>query len=262
MFSIIRWKAPLAQALALGREVEVAVRRLDKARQDPDSTMAKTLAVARRVFGQYGFHGTTTRLIAQRAGVDVATLYYHWGEKSDLYEAVVLDITEDLRTELRQVEHRIHERPLGERLRIAIYYLTDYLFDHPEVANLVLLRYFARTRSEPVSDLRVPAFIKDIAWSMKLAPPGEPVPPAARMQVLAMMNAIYNFVSGRDFFEPLAGVAGDDYVSLVKRTLEFFFLPAFTGERPENPNPAMVLDDGDSSQGKHGEEDKKRPTPD
>lgn len=238
------------------------MRRLDKARQAPDSTMAKTLAVARRVFGQYGFHGTTTRLIAKEAAVDVATLYYHWGEKSDLYEAVVLDITEDLRTELRRLERRIHDRPLADRLRIAIDHLVDYLFDHPEVANLVLLRYFARTRSEPVSDLRVPAFIKDIAWSMKLAPPGSAVPPAARMQVLAMMNAIYNFVSGRDFFEPLAGVAGDDYVSLVKRTLGFFFLPAFTGEAPQNPNPAMVSDEDAPPSNIHDTPDGAKPTRD
>ncbi len=212
------------------------MRRLDKARQDPESTKAKTLEVARRIFGAYGFHGTTTRMIAKEAGVDISTLYYHWGEKGDLYEAVVLDITDELRHQLRRVESQIHGRPLAERLAISIDEMTDYLFVHPEVSNLVLLRYFAKTRSEPVSDLRVPAFIKDIAWSMKLAEPGDTVAPTARMQVLCIMNAIYNFISGREFFEPMVGVDGSDYVALVKKTLKSLFIPAFTGDGALNPN--------------------------
>ncbi|MDY0000800.1 MAG: helix-turn-helix domain-containing protein [Polyangia bacterium] len=210
------------------------MRRLEKARQDPDGTMAKTLAVARRVFGDYGFHGTTTRMIAREAGVDVATLYYHWGEKQELYEAVVTDITEDLRKQLRSVEQEIHGRPLGERMARSIDAMTDYLFLHPEVANLVLLRYFAKTRSEPVSDLRVPSFVQDIALSMRLAEPGAPVPPEARMRVLAIMNAIYNFVSGREFFQPMVEVEPGAYVELVKSTLKFLFIPAFTSAGTSN----------------------------
>ena len=72
---------------------------LEKARKNPDSMKAKILSVARCVFGEYGFHGTTTRMIAREVGIDISTLYYHWGEKGDLYAAVILDITEDLRTQ-------------------------------------------------------------------------------------------------------------------------------------------------------------------
>ena len=57
---------------------------------------ARILTAARRIFGEYGFHGTTTRMIARKVGIDISTLYYHWGEKGDLYEAVILDINEDL----------------------------------------------------------------------------------------------------------------------------------------------------------------------
>ncbi|MCP4373087.1 MAG: helix-turn-helix transcriptional regulator, partial [Deltaproteobacteria bacterium] len=46
---------------------------------------AKILISARKLFGQYGFHGTTTRMIASDVGIDISTLYYHWGEKGDLY---------------------------------------------------------------------------------------------------------------------------------------------------------------------------------
>ena len=58
---------------------------LEKARKDPGSMKAKILKVARRVFGEYGFQGTTTRKIAQEVGIDISTLNNHWGDKADLY---------------------------------------------------------------------------------------------------------------------------------------------------------------------------------
>ncbi|MFH2007762.1 MAG: TetR/AcrR family transcriptional regulator [bacterium] len=203
---------------------------LDKARNAPDSTKARTLKSARRLFGEYGFHGTTTRMIAQEGGVDISTLYYHWGEKADLYEAVVLDINDDLRAQLQRVEELVKGCTLAERLGIAIDEMTDYLFDHPEVSNLVLLRYFAKTRHEPTSDLRVPGFISNIARAMKLAGRDQEVSPEARMQVLAIMNAIYNFISGQEFFRPLVGVTQERYIALTKETLKFIFVPAFAGD--------------------------------
>ena len=54
---------------------------LEKARQDPDSMKARILAAARRIFSQYGFPGATTRAIAKEVGIDISTLYYHWGGK-------------------------------------------------------------------------------------------------------------------------------------------------------------------------------------
>ena len=80
---------------------------LEKARKDPDSMKAKILKVARRVFGEYGFHGTTTRLIAQETGIDISTLHYHWGSKKDLYESVIVDINKDLRQELVELADRL-----------------------------------------------------------------------------------------------------------------------------------------------------------
>jgi len=57
---------------------------LEKARKDPESMKAPILGCARRIFGEYGFHGTTTRMISQEVGIDISTLHYHWGSKKDL----------------------------------------------------------------------------------------------------------------------------------------------------------------------------------
>ncbi len=201
---------------------------LEKAKKNPDSMKAKILLAARKIFGQYGFHGTTTRMIAKAVNIDISTLYYHWGEKGDLYEAVIRDINEGLRLKLVEVEKKVKGKPLGTRLEIAIDVMVDYLFVHPEISNLTLLRYFMKTRHGKIMDIQVPEYISDIAYSMGLADDRKNVSPAARMKVLSIMNAIHNYVSGENFFRPMLGLERKEYIRLTKETLNFFNLAAFT----------------------------------
>ena len=210
---------------------------LDKARRDPDSMKAKILKVARRIFGEYGFHGTTTRMIAKKVGIDISTLYYHWGEMGALYEAVIQDIHDDLRQKLIEVEKVIHGRPLAERMEIAIDVMTDYLFEYPEVSNLILFQYFRKTRRDANLDFPVPEFISDIARSMGLCEDKTKVPPPVSMQVLAMMNAVHNFISGEIFFRPMLQVEREEYLRLAKETLKFILIPAFTGKMAQEREP-------------------------
>jgi len=206
---------------------EVLESSLQQARKDPGSTKAKILMVARRIFGDYGFHGTTTRMIAREVGIDVSTLYYHWGEKGDLYEAVVLDINQDLRKKLIELEGKIRGFPLGKRMEIAIDVMVDYLFSHPEITSVILSRYFLKTRCKTDQNIQLPEYISNIAFSMELSKNRKKVPARSKMQVLAILNAIYTFVSGAEFFQASLGIERGEYVSLVKETLRFVLIPAF-----------------------------------
>jgi TetR/AcrR family transcriptional regulator, regulator of cefoperazone and chloramphenicol sensitivity len=206
---------------------------LEKARKDPESMKAKILVKARTVFGKYGFHGATTRMIAEEVGIDISTLYYHWGEKSDLYEAVVLDIYADLREKLIEVGVIIRGLSPDRRLDIALGIMTDYLFERPEISNVILFRYFGKTRDESVLNFRVPELIFDIAISIGLIKDKKNVSDAVSMRVLALMNSIHNFVSGENFFRSMLKLERDVYIKMVKDTLKYMLLPAFTGTRIE-----------------------------
>ncbi len=205
---------------------------LEKARKDPESMKARILAVAHRIVGEYGFHGTTTRMIAQEVGIDISTLHYHWGEKKDLYEAVIIDINKDLGQKLIDVEKIIHGLPLAERMVIAIDAMTDYLFDCPEISNIMLFRYIVKTRDNV--DLLGPEFTTDIARSMGLTRNSSPsTPPRAMLEVLAVMNAIHNFISGENFFPPMVRLERGEYTKTVKETLRFVLIPAFVKREGE-----------------------------
>jgi TetR/AcrR family transcriptional regulator len=54
-----------------------------------DQRRRQLLDVAIRLFAQQGFAGTTTRAIAQAAGVTEAVIFQHFATKDDLYRAVI-----------------------------------------------------------------------------------------------------------------------------------------------------------------------------
>ncbi len=204
--------------------------RLEKALQDPQSMKARILASARRLFGENGFSDTTTRMIAGDVGIDVSTLHYHWGEKQDLYEGVIEAVNGEIMERFQEVERCCRGVDLGRRLEIAIDIMCDYLFAHPEVSNLILFGYFRKADHTAVLDVNIAKYISNIAVAMGLAPDQENVSVQAKARILAVWNAVLNFISGRTFFRPMLDVAPEDYVAVVKETLKFILVPAFTTE--------------------------------
>jgi len=64
---------------------------------DPlDSRQGQLLAIARRIFAQRGFNGTSLRDIAEEAKITKAALYYYFPNKEALYEQVVIESMQSL----------------------------------------------------------------------------------------------------------------------------------------------------------------------
>ena len=55
-----------------------------------DEKRARLLDAAGHEFAEKGFEGATVRSISERAGVNLAAINYHFGDKERLYEAVLL----------------------------------------------------------------------------------------------------------------------------------------------------------------------------
>jgi len=205
--------------------------RLERARNDPNSMKAKILASARKIFGEYGYNDTTTRMIAKDVGIDISTLYYHWGEKQDLYEAIIMEVSDEIQEKLNEVEKKVSGQSLTTRLEIAIEMMSDYLFSHPEVSNLILFGYFNKTRHGVTLDIRISKYITNIAFAMGLSKDKKKVSIQAKARILAVWNTVLNFISGENFFRPLLDISHDKYVNVVKETLQFILIPAFTADK-------------------------------
>ena len=202
---------------------------LEKARQNPGSKKAIILAAARRLFGQYGFQGTTTRMIAKAVGIDISTLYYHWGEKADLYEAVISDLNEGIEAQFAMIEKQARGKRLAERLDIAIDVMCDYLHETPEASNLLLLGYFSSSKTNVSLDEKVAGHIASIAIAMGLAIDKQHVSPQAKARIMTLWSAVLNFISGERFYRPILGLDENAYLDMVKETLKCLLIPAFAG---------------------------------
>jgi len=65
-------------------------------RVDGERTRQRILDVARPLFAAHGYAGTSVRMVARAAAVNVATLAYHFKDKQGMYDAVVSGLHEDL----------------------------------------------------------------------------------------------------------------------------------------------------------------------
>lgn len=203
--------------------------RLEKARQDPDSMKARILSSARKVFGAYGYSGATTRMIAKDVGIDISTLYYHWGEKRDLYEAVIMDVDEEIKDQLRIIENKVSLDSPAQRLELGIDLMSEYFFSNPEATNLIIFSYFRRKRNEGVRvEIPVPEYISNTAVAMGLAFDKEHIPVRAKAIVMAVVLSLLNFISAEKSIRPLLNVERDEYLDVVKETLKFILIPAFS----------------------------------
>jgi len=115
----------------------------------PDTSEA-ILKAATTLFSQKGINGTTTREIADLAGVNIAGLHYHWGGKEDLLQAVYQRVIE----ELMGLVAKIFENPasrLKENIETHLGRFHDFFIENPEYARILLY-----------GDLEKPPFIAEL----------------------------------------------------------------------------------------------------
>lgn len=203
---------------------------LQKARKDPRSMKGRILKAAKDLFAEYGYHGVTTRMIAKEVGIDISTLHYHWGDKENLYEAVIEDIDDEINGILREIEKVVRGKSLTFRLEVAIDRMCAFLFEKPAVAKLVMFSHFHKIRGPGSFADQLFKQVSNIAIAMGLATDKKGVSVTANARVLAVANAVYSFVAGEDFLRKILSVDHEEYGEVVRETLKFILIPAFTQE--------------------------------
>ncbi len=102
---------------------------------DSDSTHARILDVAERLFAERGLAGTAVRDIAREAGLTAASLYNHFAGKQALYEAVLARGVAPLFGVIDELGRR--ETAVGEAAVNVLDSIMDHLASHPDIAKLI-----------------------------------------------------------------------------------------------------------------------------
>jgi TetR/AcrR family transcriptional regulator len=96
----------------------------------------RILAAAAEVFASQGFAGARVDEIAAGAGINKAMLYYHVGDKEDLYKAVLLDTIQRGLAPLR-VAVAAHDSP-SEKIQAILDTLAAFGSSHPVFVPIIL----------------------------------------------------------------------------------------------------------------------------
>lgn len=104
--------------------------------EQSDRTRSALIAVARRLFAERGYAATATEEVVQQAGVTRGALYHHFRDKQDLFEAVFIDIQEELRPRIRDAY--LSEPDSWVAFRAGFHEYLNHSMD-PTVQRIVLL---------------------------------------------------------------------------------------------------------------------------
>lgn len=112
--------------------------------RDPEGMRKRILDAARDEFANHGFSGARIDRIAKVAGANKRMLYYHVGDKEDLY----LEVLEGTYESIRIAERALNLEQLAplEALTRLLEFTWQYYLEHPEFLALLNTENLHRAR--------------------------------------------------------------------------------------------------------------------
>lgn len=112
-----------------------------------DDPHERIVAAAAEVFASRGFDGARIDEIAERAGINKAMLYYHVGDKEQLYAAVLVESIERALSQVRAATATA-ESP-SEKLQAVLDTLAAFGTSNPEFIPLIMREVASGGRNLP-----------------------------------------------------------------------------------------------------------------
>lgn len=103
--------------------------------RDADATKARILTAAKAEFARLGLGGARVDEIAEKAEANKRMIYHYFGNKEDLFIAVLEETYLDIRT--AEQELQLDDLPADEALETLVRFTWDYYLANPEFIRLV-----------------------------------------------------------------------------------------------------------------------------
>jgi AcrR family transcriptional regulator len=94
------------------------------------------IEVARRLFAQHGYEGTSVRAITAKAGANLGAITYHFGSKRELYDRVVGSVVAPLAAQVEAVVRS--GGPVLDRAEAVVRTYFTYLTENPDMPRLMM----------------------------------------------------------------------------------------------------------------------------
>lgn len=107
-------------------------------RSEPLDTRRLVLGVARSEFALKGLAGARVDEIAEKAGVNKQAIYYHFGNKDDLFRATLDSCYEDILAQNKAYAAVAPVTPPREAVRSLIEHMFDRIEKHSAIVQLIM----------------------------------------------------------------------------------------------------------------------------
>ena len=172
------------------------------------------------VFGEHSYEAATTRMIAKKAGVNIAAIPYYFNGKQGLYHAVVEHIVEKLQRfvqpTLENIQERVARGDLAPAEAISLVEtllgtMVDFMVGAPEAARFAQIVLREHLHPSPAYEIvydRVMCPIVDGIALMIAAATEQPISDATQMRALAFMGQVMAFRVARETMVRALGFTG------------------------------------------------------
>lgn len=123
--------AEAGSALTEGAVPDAKMPRTERGRR----TLRKLLDAAAEEFGEKGFHEASVSSITRRAGVALGSFYTYFDSKDSLFRALVVDMSEKVRTSARSALHDQMDGLEIERAALAAF--LRFAREHKEIYRII-----------------------------------------------------------------------------------------------------------------------------
>jgi AcrR family transcriptional regulator len=121
------------------------------------ATKAAVFNAAERLFALHGFQNVSVRDITAEAGVNLASVNYHFGSKDALLFEIFKRRTSELNRERAKLLHEANARQAGPppvRDVLEAYFAPPLRWSAPENDRRISLQFIIRARSEGTAEMR------------------------------------------------------------------------------------------------------------
>jgi AcrR family transcriptional regulator len=121
------------------------------------ATKAAVFNAAERLFAVHGFQNVSVRDITAEAGVNLASVNYHFGSKDALLFEIFRRRTSELNRERARMLHEANSRHDGKppvREILAAYFAPPLRWASPDNDRRISVQFIIRARSEGTADMR------------------------------------------------------------------------------------------------------------
>lgn len=136
-----------------------------------EETRKKIMDIALKLFSEQGYYGTTTKMIAQEAGINEITLFRHFGSKENLFQETTESYVRGI--DIKNEVHRLIRQDFAESIMEISKDYLDFCYQNEQMYKIQMRlsdeeQQFTRLKLSRVFVAELEAYFSELLLSGKI----------------------------------------------------------------------------------------------